>query len=169
MVSNITINILQQLKRHISQLTDSEYASKLEIFNGSSIGGHSRHIIEFYDCLIESIETSRVNYDARIRDHEIEKNRDYALSIINKLIQRWETLNDFDKNIVLSSKFGPCELATNTTFLREATYLIEHSIHHFALMRIGIQTCFKAVNVENDFGVAYSTLEYQSHNAKTCK
>lgn len=166
MIFNISIDILEQLKRHISQLTPVQYASKLDVFNGSSIGGHSRHIIEFYDCLLNSIESNNVNYDARLRDLQIENNRDYAILIINKIINKLEQFDNFDKNVVLISKFGNCELSTPTTFQREITYLIEHTIHHFALIRIGIQSCFEKIKVEHEFGVAFSTLEFRNQKQK---
>ncbi len=173
MITSISINILNQLKRQIERLTPSEYSERLAVFNGSSIGGHSRHIIEFYDCLLQSIDTSIVNYDARQRDLQIEKNRDYAISIIEKIRNKYLINNDLNKKIMLEAKFSEATIQNiPTSFQREEVYLIEHSIHHFALIRIGIQTNFPNVAIEKDFGVAFSTLEFrkeksiQSSNAR---
>jgi hypothetical protein len=44
---------------------------------------------------------------------------------------------------------------------RELVYLIEHSIHHFALVRIGIQENFPEIILPCDFGIAYSTIKYR--------
>ena len=44
---------------------------------------------------------------------------------------------------------------------RELVYLIEHAIHHFALLRIGIQENFPEISLASDFGVAYSTVKYR--------
>jgi hypothetical protein len=167
MIQNITITILEQLKRHISQLTPREFSTKLTIFNGSSIGGHARHIIEFYDCLLQSAETGIVNYDARQRDLQIEQNLAYALAIVEKMIKKLQNIDFSEKKLYLASTFGTFQSEkTPTSFEREAIYLIEHSIHHFALMRIGIQTCYPKISVEKEFGVAFSTLDFREEKVR---
>jgi hypothetical protein len=162
MITSISIRILNQLKEQIERLEATQYSERLAVFNGSSIGGHARHIIEFYDCLLGSLETGIVNYDARQRDMQIEQNRDYAISIIKKIIYKCQINNNLDKNIALEAKFGE-HIIRNiaTSFQREEVYLIEHSIHHFALIRIGIQTNFSKITIEKDFGVAFSTLDFR--------
>ncbi len=168
MITSISIKILNQLKTQIERLQPQQYSERLAVFNGSSIGGHARHIIEFYDCLLGSIETGIVNYDARQRDMQIEQNRDYAISIIKKMISKYQINNDLEKIISLEAKFG-ADTITNivTSFQREEVYLIEHSIHHFALIRIGIQTNFPDVSIEKDFGVAFSTLDFRKEKKTT--
>ncbi len=168
MITSISIEILEQLKNQIERLDATQFSERLEVFNGSSIGGHARHIIEFYDCLIQSAETGIVNYDARQRDMQIERNRDYAIFIIKKIIFKLKSLENCVKNIVLEVKFGQ-NLIKNiaTSFQREEVYLIEHSIHHFALIRIGIQTNFKDVSIDKNFGVAFSTVEFRQEKSKT--
>jgi hypothetical protein len=168
MITSISINILDQLKTQIERLEAAQFSERLEVFNGSSIGGHARHIIEFYDCLIQSAETGIVNYDARQRDMQIEQNRDYAISIIKKIITKLKNVHDCTKNIVLEVKFGGNTVrGIPTSFQREEVYLIEHSIHHFALIRIGIQTNFKTVEIDKNFGVAFSTLEFRNEKVQT--
>jgi hypothetical protein len=168
MITSISINILDQLKRQIESLDAAHYSQPLAVFNGSSIGGHSRHIIEFYDCLLGGIETGVVNYDARQRDFQIEKNRDYAISIIKKLISKLQNINNVESEITLEAKFGEHTIKRiATSFQREEVYLIEHSIHHFALIRIGIQTNFSYVSIEKDFGVAFSTLEFRKESKQS--
>jgi hypothetical protein len=167
MITAISIHILRQLQAQIERLDTDAYSERLAVFNGSSIGGHARHVIEFYDCLLGSMETGIVNYDARQRDLEIEKNRDYAVFIIKKIISKLQNISDVEKIISLEAKFGAQYIKQiPTSFHREEIYLIEHSIHHFALIRIGIQTNFSNVVIEKDFGVAFSTLEFRQEKTK---
>jgi uncharacterized damage-inducible protein DinB len=58
--------------------------------------------------------------------------------------------------------FG-CENATKvtTTFQRELTYLIEHSIHHLAIISIALRDSFATIEVPKYFGVAFSTIIHQ--------
>jgi hypothetical protein len=167
MITSISIRILSQLQEQIERLDIDAYSEHLTVFNGSSIGGHARHIIEFYDCLLGSMETGVVNYDARQRDMQIEKNRDYAVFIIKKLISKLHNISNVEKIISLEAKFGVQNVKQiPTSFQREEVYLIEHSIHHFALIRIGIQTSFPNVVIEKDFGVAFSNLEFRQEKTK---
>jgi hypothetical protein len=170
MIKIISIEILDQLQRHLSQLTCEQFSQRLAVFNSSSIGGHSRHVIEFYDCLLQSVETGVVNYDTRQRDMQIEQNLEYALAIIQKMIDKLEKINNFDQNLLLASEFGAFRSEnTVTSFEREAIYLIEHSIHHFALIRIGLQTNFQHIAVEPNFGIAYSTVAFRKEKSSITK
>lgn len=167
MITPISIHILSQLQLQIESLDSVAYSEPLAVFNGSSIGGHARHVIEFYDCLLGSTETGTVNYDARQRDMQIEKNRDYAISVVKKLISKWDKIENVEKIITLEAKFGEQIIKhISTSFQREEIYLIEHSIHHFALMRIGIQTNFPTVAIEKNFGIAFSTLDFREEKSK---
>ena len=167
MITPISIHILSQLQRQIEGLEAAAYSEPLAVFNGSSIGGHARHVIEFYDCLLGSMETGKVNYDARQRDMQIEKNKDYAISVVKKLISKWLNISSIEKIIMLEAKFGEQIIKhIPTSFQREEIYLIEHSIHHFALMRIGIQTNFPTVVIEKNFGIAFSTLDFREEKPK---
>ena len=65
------ISILQQLLEMTNQLDDTNYAQALDVFSGSSIGEHKRHIIEFYQCL-ENVQDGVVSYDSRRRNSTLE-------------------------------------------------------------------------------------------------
>jgi hypothetical protein len=166
MFTNISIQVLTQLQDLIKNLQPAQYSQRLTVFNGSSIGGHTRHIIEFYECLLNSLESGIVNYDARLRDLQVEQNRDYALEIIRRNIKKLEKSIQPNTPISLVQKFGNApEMRIPSTFCREEAYLIEHSIHHFALIRIGVQENFAEVPICANFGVAYSTLDFRNAKA----
>jgi hypothetical protein len=162
MFTTISIQVLSQLQDLIKNLQPTQYAQRLAVFNGSSIGGHTRHIIEFYECLLNNLDSGIVNYDARLRDMQVEQNRDYALEIIRRNILKLEQNIDPTTPIFLIQKFGnSSEMKIPSNFCREEAYLIEHSIHHFALIRIGVQENFEKVEISKDFGVAFSTLDFR--------
>ncbi len=160
-----SIEILRQLKAILQKLNSTQFSEPLSVFNGSSIGGHVRHIIEFYDCLLNGLETQLVAYNARKRDLQIEQNLDYAVvcidRIVIKLIQKMESKEhtqlyfETDENQKIVSSFE-----------REEIYLVEHSIHHFAIIRIGIETNYPNVILNKDFGVAFSTIKHREKQNK---
>ena len=85
MLTNITSDTFLQLRSIIHQLSDAEFTEKLELLNGSSIGQHVRHILEFYICLSKGINTGEVNYDKRVRNLNIENNPFYAIRLLDEL------------------------------------------------------------------------------------
>ncbi len=161
MLSSISHSILDQLSELLSGLSSEEYSKQLAVFNGSSIGGHTRHVIEFYDCLIKGMYNGTVNYDERERDLAIQQNRDYAIHVIDHLKQKMMDQDVLAKKIHLKAQFGEHTMLIPTCWEREEAYLIEHSIHHFALIRIGVQENFPTANITSDFGLAYSTIAYR--------
>ena len=56
------------------------------------------------------------------------------------------------------------EPTITTSFDREEIYLVEHSIHHFALIRIALKTYFSSIKIDDNFGVAPSTIAYRLQN-----
>ena len=160
MTRTIAIDVLSLLSEVIKQLTNENYTKPLTVFNGSSIGQHSRHVIEFYQCLMKSTTNGVINYDARERSLRLENDVLYATESIKSIVGFMET-NNFDTlNLSLESKFGNSLFEVKTNFNREMIYLIEHSIHHFALLRIGLQENFPMVRIPAHFGIAYSTINY---------
>ena len=162
MIISISIEVLEQLEQHISQLCPKQYAEKLSVFNGASIGAHTRHIIEFYQCLLNGKSTGEVNYDARLRDLRIETQLDYTLDTIKEIKHRLLIVSDLDEKISLISCFSNETFSVPTNFAREAVYLIEHTIHHYALIRIGLQENFPTVEIMPSFGYAHSTIKHQA-------
>lgn len=162
--------ILTQLHQLLAQLNAAAYAQPLAVFNGSSIGSHTRHIIEFYDCLLQGLHTKTVNYDTRQRDKLLETDRGYALRALERLMEVVQGIGS-DEATPLTLI---CQLAANqeqtcsisSSFGREAIYLIEHNIHHFALIRIGIQQNFPEIEIPDEFGVAPSTIRYRNSARK---
>jgi hypothetical protein len=165
MLKPVSDEMLMQLSQLIEQLTPEVYASPLDVFNGSSIGGHCRHVIEFYECLLAGAETGIVNYDERSRDMDIQQNRDYALATIKKIRIRMADTDYYGRPLQLSACFGDHQVTIPTNWEREEVYMIEHAIHHFALIRIGVQSVAPQLKIASGFGVAFSTIAFYGHKA----
>ncbi len=160
-ISKISVEVLAQLQAHLKQLTPKQYAEKLSVFNGASIGAHTRHVIEFYQCLLNGVTNGEVNYDARQRDLRLESQLDYTIDVLDEITYRLLNVNVLNKKINLMACYGEAFYSTPTSFEREEVYLIEHTIHHHALIRIGLQECFPEVEIEPNFGYAHSTIQHQ--------
>jgi 3-dehydroquinate dehydratase len=146
------------LSRALSLCTEEQYCLPLPLLSGSSIGEHTRHIIEFFQCLQTGLETQRVDYGARKRERTLECNKTFAL---NAIMDISNSLPSHEQNLWLHdySENG-MEVKINTGYYRELLYAIEHAIHHMAIIKIGLKSL--NITVENEFGVAPSTIAYKT-------
>lgn len=135
-------------------------------FNGS-IGGHYRHCLDHFACLLRGLQLGVVDYDHRERDLRIEKDPAYALSITTDLRRklaeaRPERLTEAVGARCEVSYAHGCAPLAGSTVGREFVYVIAHCIHHYAL--ISVMACLAGVKLPVNFGVAPSTvahLKYQ--------
>lgn len=151
---------LLQLQQALSGLTRDQYAKPLEVLSNSSIGEHTRHVIEFFQALGKGYESGHVNYDKRQRNYILETDRDAAAMEI-AFIQM--NIEKQDKEIQLTgtySKDSDQEVSVNTTYYRELIYNLEHLIHHMAVIKIGIRDS-TTVSVPSEFGVASATIRHK--------
>lgn len=147
----------------MDQVSREQYVQPCGSLSGSTIGQHNRHIIEMYQCLLEGYEAGTVNYENRKRDTRIETDPGYASSLLDEICA---SLERSDKPLKLHAGYDPAtselvELATN--FYREIAYNLEHTIHHMALIKVGLLH-IPGLRMPEGFGVASSTIKYR----KTC-
>jgi hypothetical protein len=156
-----TIRLLYQLKELLESLTDEQYCRKVAVLSNASIGQHTRHIIEFFQELEKGYETGIVNYDARTRNYTIETQRKFA---IGELVAIAASVAKENRSLKLVADFSSednnfYEVPTN--YQRELVYNLEHTIHHMAILRIGVNV-ITAIELPENFGVAISTLKYRN-------
>jgi len=157
--------LLTQLQNVINGLTGGQYQQEIDTLSPSTIGQHTRHILEFYIELNQGYLTGIVNYDKRLRNRDIESDKNYAIQTITSIVA---TLDKPDRNLILQAAYGDSDvsqvsLATN--YYRELAYNLEHTVHHIALIRIGIQA-ISDLQVPEAFGVSAATLKYRQACAR---
>jgi hypothetical protein len=155
------IETLVEIENIVKILDDDTYIKKIEVLSGSSIGQHIRHIVEFYVCLFSN--ENFVNYDDRKRDVLIENSPMFCLEVIEQLKSKIQTL-DLNRTLTFKHLINNEEIFLTTNYARELIYLAEHSIHHFALIKIGIQAVRPSINLNESFGIAASTIKYRENN-----
>lgn len=158
-------DILLQLVEVIDQLTNADYARPVVVLSGNTVGKHVRHILEFYELLVNSAQTGRLNYDRRQRDLRLETDTDEAIQRIDSLDRAIHRL-DLNQPLQLEadlSTSGDASVQIPSSFARELHHNIEHAIHHMALIQVAIRDSFPFVELPAHFGVAYSTVQYQAH------
>ena len=164
-LKSASTDIMMQLAEVIGQLTDQDYARPLAVLSGNTIGKHVRHILEFYELLVNSAQTGQLNYDRRQRDLRLEVDTDESLRRIGSIDRAIYRL-DLNQPLHLEADLSVAGIETiqiPSSFARELLYNVEHAIHHMALIQIAVQNTFPEVELPAHFGVAYSTVQHQAH------
>lgn len=158
-------HVFVQLSETLNQLSNEEYMQPSKILLSATIGQHVRHIIELFQCLEKGYDEGIVNYEKRKRDYQIETNKELATSLLKAVYQNVERPN---KEIVLEAE-GYCDTmevaSIPSNYYRELAYNLEHTIHHMALIRVGVNEV-SSIELPDEFGVAYSTIKYRKQCAQ---
>lgn len=167
-----TIIVANQVKELLNIIDNETYCEPLTTFNGSSVGQHIRHIIDFYLCLIKGCECNNIDYDMRQRNPLIEKDTNVAVVELEEIANAIQTL-DIHKVVQVNSSFTDDESEEKSqipsSIGRELMYAYDHAIHHLAMVKIGMQQHFPNIKINNNLGVAPSTLKYRKAKAVLSK
>lgn len=161
MLQKTNIEIINQLIDLLNDLDQVVYRDSLRPLHYSTVGQHVRHIVEFYQCLLQSQANGLVNYDARERNIQIEVDKDFTIALLEAIKKQLNLLNS-DYPLSLKTQFGADEAVdVPSSFYRELAYLIEHTIHHLAIIKIGLNEMYPEIKMPQNFGVAHSTIRFR--------
>ena len=123
--------IICQMVELLGKLPGETYSRPLQLFNGSSIGQHFRHIVDFYGCLNKGAAAGRLDYADRQRDTRIETEPMYAASVLQDL---FEKMRDLDEGLMLevvadfSADLNEARPVVPTSVGRELMYAYDHAV-----------------------------------------
>lgn len=155
-------NSLNDLIDLLGQLSDTEYSNPCPELSNASIGEHTRHIIEMFQCLENQYDFGIVNYDLRERNRRIQTETDFAIS---KIAEIKDNIDKPNKKLKLQQLVDGEEICIESNYSRELLYNLEHCIHHQALIKVAIIR-HSELTVNENFGVARSTIEYRNQCAR---
>jgi hypothetical protein len=158
-------NVFVQLHEALDLLTNEQYVQPSKSLFNATIGQHTRHIIEMFICLEDGYDDGVVNYEKRPRDIRIETDKLFACSLLMKV---YSNLNKWNKHMVLHASYNeaPDQVFTfQTNYHREIAYNLEHTIHHMALIKVGMSE-MSEIQLPDGFGVATSTMKYRNECAQ---
>ena len=148
---------LQNLLKSIQSLN---YTQQSHYLHKATIGQHARHIIEMIQCLLNGYTLGVIDYINRNRDLQLETDIEFAVKSIDNLIV---ALDKEDR--LLQIKITEINNSTiefiHSNYFRELLYIMEHTIHHLALIKVALIEF--NIAIENPFfGTAYSTIQYKT-------
>jgi hypothetical protein len=155
--------ILTQLENAVREIREEDFKRPSIALSNATVSQHLRHTLEFFLCLEKGFSAGVVNYDKRDHDQFIEQNKIIALETLQR-IKKFVASSPADKSLVLEVAYERTSedcLRIETNYFRELIYNIEHSVHHMAIMKIGLREVAPYLSIPPDFGIAVSTLRYQ--------
>ena len=159
-------SIFGQLAGSLCQLKAGGYSQPCISLSGHTVGQHVRHIIELFQALEQGYGTGTVNYEKRKRDRAIEEDSELACRLLQQI---GKDLGRPDKNLFLEANYDqqvPMPLVIPTNYQREIAYNLEHTIHHMALIRIGMRELDSLLVLPEGYGIASSTLKHRRECAQ---
>lgn len=151
--------IVHQINHVLSQLSPYDYRLPLPEFEGSTLGQHFRHALEFFQCLEEGACTGLIDYAARKRNLLYENDPRLAAEAFERFAQGLNVL-DLLQPVDVRAEFNSDLRPTySSTLGRELLFVYDHAIHHLAIIKIGLRCHFPAVNTDVNLGVSPSTVK----------
>jgi hypothetical protein len=161
---------LRQALRLLERLDDTVYSATAPGFAPHRAGSHLRHVLEFYQCFLEGLESSHIDYDSRRRDEAMERSRDAASMAIRSVIRALETRSGLHQERIVWVRMEDAEaVAVRDGFMessvsRDLQVLSSHTVHHFALIAMTLRA--QGIQMDPDFGMAPSTLRHLASKAR---
>lgn len=153
-------SLLEQLRDLIAGLPPSVYRASPAPRVSGSVGEHVRHCLDHVSALVSATAGGELSYDRRIRGTTIETDPRTAVTEIERLVVRIDRLpsSALDRTVTLSTllELDHPPLAVRSTVARELAFVIQHTIHHCALIAVLLE--WQGWRVPHGFGVAPSTV-----------
>ena len=152
-----TIKTLQKTKVLLDKLSNTQLCDNSVSPYYSSIGTHIRHILDFYNCILNQKAENRVDLTARNRNMEVEKDCECAQNYLNSIIKELKAVAfDANENIMVIDDLGLGKTEIPYTFGSLLAQANSHTIHHYAI----ISYIFDSLGIfvdDLDFGYNPST------------
>ena len=110
----------------------------------SSVGSHLRHILDFYDCIL-NVRDNKVDLTSRKRDIDVEIDCSWAQFYLKEILDKlYQIENDKDENLIVIDDLGLGRIEINYTLSALLAQANSHTIHHYAIINyilngLGIQ------------------------------
>ncbi len=157
MLNTLIAQNLNEFINLLAHLSDADFTQKHPELSNTTIGEHTRHSIELFQCLLNTYDLGIVNYDKRERSEVLQNNYTAAIASLKNIIA---TVDKPNKTMFLEQGTLKTTLRIETNYFRELLYNWEHTIHHQALIKVALLKV-KGCTIPESFGVAKSTLEYR--------
>jgi uncharacterized damage-inducible protein DinB len=156
--------VLEQAQALVGDLDAPTYAAAAPQAGLASVGAHLRHLLDMYGCFVRGLATGRVDYEARARDARLEVEPAAGRAALGALAAELGAL----AHAALPERLlvhGDTPVGHEhervwaaSTPERELQFLLNHTLHHCALIAAVLRLHGRAV--PREFGLAPSTIRW---------
>jgi len=157
------IEKLKEIEGLLIKLPSNVYTESKDILTGATVGQHIRHILEFFTCVEKGLEKGVISFDERVRNINIETDKNYALTVIHELINFLSGIEE-DCPLILKANFSTSDMEDSniqSSLFRELAYTLDHTVHHLAIVKIALISQTEEFGIDENFGVAPSTIRFR--------
>lgn len=137
---------LQRGVQLLQNISDEDYRNASIAPYYSSIGTHTRHILDVFDCIFEGLPIDEINLVNRKRNSLAENYTKNGILYFDTIIAKLNELNtaDFDRIVKVKDDLGLGIVTANYTLGSILIQAHSHAIHHFAslgyvIFQLGIE------------------------------
>jgi uncharacterized damage-inducible protein DinB len=160
-----TKEIIRQIIGLLHHLDREAFSRPLEVFSGATLGQHFRHILDFYLCLFRDLPSGVIDYAARERNPALEQDPEQAREIFEYIACAVQEVRE-EAPLVVQADFSSTKAGErpklSSSAGRELMFAHDHAVHHLAIIRMGLQVNFPSLPVDENLGVASSTIKFRA-------
>ncbi|MDO6803090.1 DinB family protein [Wenyingzhuangia sp. 1_MG-2023] len=133
MIEDIVKN-LEKGKYLLSNITDDKYSNKSIPPYYSSIGAHTRHVLDMFQCIFIGVDKQYVDFTKRERNLEVETYTLSGIEYFDKIINCLKKLQESELKLTLevADDLGSGKVVVTSTLGAMLSQAHCHAIHHYA-------------------------------------
>ena len=125
---------LQKASLLLQSIDQNNYVNESIAPYHSSIGSHMRHVLDFFNCIIEGLDANKIDLTARKRDERIATQIPLALEsilMIQQTLLNFSNVNT-DYLVHVTDNLGQGNVTVSYTLESILAHANSHAVHHFA-------------------------------------
>ena len=148
-----SIKTLNKSKNLLQRLTDEQLSDHTVPPYFSCIGSHIRHILDFYDCILEGLPNKSIDLTARKRDERMHCDCNYAIQNVERIAAMLQNIASYNmaELIRVNDDLGLGEVEIDYTLGSVLAQANSHAIHHYAIISYILEKLGIAVD-DDGFG-----------------
>jgi len=164
MIIQSNLKTLQKTRLLLSNLTNEELCDNSVSPYYSSLGCHIRHILDFYDCVLNINSNKQIDLTARKRNNTVECDCKTAVDYLDVITNKLENFDlKAEEQVMVIDDLGLGKTEIVYTFGALFAQANSHAIHHYAIINYILDSLGIALH-DNEFGYNPTTPRETSLN-----
>ncbi|WP_111308414.1 hypothetical protein [Confluentibacter sediminis] len=130
-----TLKTLEKTQYILANLSNQQLSDISVSPYYSSVGSHIRHILDFYDCILNRDLENRIDLTARSRNKVVEGCCNLAEEYLNLIIDKLKNTNyNTNEMVIVTDDLGLGKIEMSYTLAAALSQANSHAIHHYAII-----------------------------------